>query len=761
MKKTSLLSLLFIVPLLVGCGNKKQPQGDVSVSAVYLNINSVDMYTNRTYQLTANVQPSNATNKEVLWSSSNPYVATVDELGLVTASDLGGTTTITAKTIDGEFEATCDFNITKYWTLDEESFMKNNLYGYALPFVSGATVEWSNRYQAVIMEGPEVNEAALHAYGDLIEQDGFAKQVVSQNVFRYVKEVLVDNNYRNLQIDLCAVTLGTHTTIDTGNGLLQAIVCDPYEYSWPTTKINEVLETFEGEATSTIPVYEAEKYKASIISGSVKGLRIECFDPKSTTSYGDTLIANSYTRTGTDFDDYSIYISQDGLIEIRAKTNTNGHLEILINQTPMWPSKSVNFVVQTITNNSGTTVPELSGALKYEYSEAALEDYGYYSVMCTVNSDPTDSYKAKLIEEGYTVFSNLNFAANYFAVSSNNDLLVQFKYDNNGKSQFDIFFQKINGWDATFVSSKVSSISSETTTTIPQYPGYGFDSTYDTTKKELTICIKSAENTSITTYASTLTSAGWTVSNASSTSFSAVSSDRKISMTADILTSLRWVRLVVSGNYDQFDYASWPTTQVNELLTALDITSTLPECENVEGFSIVNGDKKQIVAYATATTRENLMNSYGSKLQNEGFIKHNDGQFTYYINEDYLAVVLTLDSSVNQCFIITLSKWNDELPSAEDESEWPTDFLINNLGATIAAGIPAATGTLFETSGQGDDVTIKITGGDMNAYKAALSSAGFTLGSMGVYEKNIGGADVFVELKNIGNGVYTINIYYY
>ena len=46
------------------------------------------------------VLPSNATNKEVEWSSANPNIATVDENGKVTATG-AGTTTITATAKDG------------------------------------------------------------------------------------------------------------------------------------------------------------------------------------------------------------------------------------------------------------------------------------------------------------------------------------------------------------------------------------------------------------------------------------------------------------------------------------------------------------------------------------------------------------------------------------------------------------------------------------------------------------------------------------
>ena len=59
-----------------------------------------------TYQLTATLIPSNATNKAVTWSSNTPSIATVDSTGLVTAV-ADGTTTITVTTTDGGYTDTC------------------------------------------------------------------------------------------------------------------------------------------------------------------------------------------------------------------------------------------------------------------------------------------------------------------------------------------------------------------------------------------------------------------------------------------------------------------------------------------------------------------------------------------------------------------------------------------------------------------------------------------------------------------------------
>lgn len=77
----------------------------VSVTGISLNKSSATLTTGDSLTLSATVLPSNATNKNVTWSTSNSSVATVSN-GVVSAVNKG-TTTITATTVDGGYTATC------------------------------------------------------------------------------------------------------------------------------------------------------------------------------------------------------------------------------------------------------------------------------------------------------------------------------------------------------------------------------------------------------------------------------------------------------------------------------------------------------------------------------------------------------------------------------------------------------------------------------------------------------------------------------
>ena len=81
----------------------------LSVSSIKLNATSITLKNVRSYKLIATINPTNATNKNVTWTSSNTRVATVDANGNVKAVG-AGTATITAKSNNGK-TATCKVTV--------------------------------------------------------------------------------------------------------------------------------------------------------------------------------------------------------------------------------------------------------------------------------------------------------------------------------------------------------------------------------------------------------------------------------------------------------------------------------------------------------------------------------------------------------------------------------------------------------------------------------------------------------------------------
>lgn len=94
----------------------------IPVTGITLNEEAIDLEVEETFQLTATVSPSNATEQGVIWSVDFPSeaktkesdpedIATVSDEGLVTAVSAGDVV-VTATTKDGEFTASAQVNVS-------------------------------------------------------------------------------------------------------------------------------------------------------------------------------------------------------------------------------------------------------------------------------------------------------------------------------------------------------------------------------------------------------------------------------------------------------------------------------------------------------------------------------------------------------------------------------------------------------------------------------------------------------------------------
>lgn len=87
----------------------KEVLTDVKVTSISLNINNLELKIGDTYNLTCNILPDNATNKNVEWSTSNQDIVSVEN-GKITAKSKGEAT-ITVKSQDTQMTATCNVKV--------------------------------------------------------------------------------------------------------------------------------------------------------------------------------------------------------------------------------------------------------------------------------------------------------------------------------------------------------------------------------------------------------------------------------------------------------------------------------------------------------------------------------------------------------------------------------------------------------------------------------------------------------------------------
>ena len=106
----------------------------VAVTGVTLDQEAVTLNIGDTAPLTATVEPADATDKAVAWTSDNTAAVTVDENGVVTAV-APGTANVTAATADGGFTASCAVTVnvptcTVTWLNDDGSLIDTTTVAY-------------------------------------------------------------------------------------------------------------------------------------------------------------------------------------------------------------------------------------------------------------------------------------------------------------------------------------------------------------------------------------------------------------------------------------------------------------------------------------------------------------------------------------------------------------------------------------------------------------------------------------------------------
>jgi len=83
-----------------GCTNT-ETIATINPSGIKLSASKISLYVGEKQQITATVEPENASNKTVTWSTSNNLIASVSDTGMVIAKSIG-TATLTAKTVNGK-----------------------------------------------------------------------------------------------------------------------------------------------------------------------------------------------------------------------------------------------------------------------------------------------------------------------------------------------------------------------------------------------------------------------------------------------------------------------------------------------------------------------------------------------------------------------------------------------------------------------------------------------------------------------------------
>lgn len=241
---------------------KATPKGSAQISSVKLNKSSTTLVRGYSENLKATVNPSNAVNKDVSWSSSNTKVAKVDSNGNVTAVG-AGTATITVKTKMWSKTASCNVKVVNLVPVS-----KVNIFNDYTSLIVGkkqqleVTVSPSNATnKKVVWKSSNNKVATVDSYGNV--------KAVGKGTAR-ITAMSQDGS----KIDTCVV-----------NVLKKGESKQKKTKGWYGTTYGDIYE-IEGEAAKLI--YEKillnkkfesnKKYNASEITGNINDMFSVAYD---------------------------------------------------------------------------------------------------------------------------------------------------------------------------------------------------------------------------------------------------------------------------------------------------------------------------------------------------------------------------------------------------------------------------------------------------------------------------------------------------
>ncbi|MGE5416831.1 MAG: Ig-like domain-containing protein [Acidobacteriota bacterium] len=247
------------------CNVMVNPAGAIPVTGIYLNILSYSLPVNgQPETLYAYVIPANATNKNVIWSSSNPGVATVNNDGVVTPVSVG-TAIITATTEQGGFTCSCAIEVkpiaVQGVSLDVHAMnlkaggQSSTLTATVAPGnAANKNVIWttSNAAVATVNNGIVIPVGAGTAVIQVTTQDGgkYDRCTVTVAANTPVSGVTLDKHTINLEIGGSAGALTA--TIQPTNASNKNVIWSSSDTSVAT--VNNGTVTAVGAGTATITV---------------------------------------------------------------------------------------------------------------------------------------------------------------------------------------------------------------------------------------------------------------------------------------------------------------------------------------------------------------------------------------------------------------------------------------------------------------------------------------------------------------------------
>lgn len=301
----------------------------VKVSSVSLSASNLKLAVGgEPSTLTATVEPNNATNKNVSWSSSDPEVATVAD-GVVTPVKAGAAT-ITVTTEDGEYSATCKVTVIQPATGITLDKQKVTLVGAATEQLK-ATVVPAGADQTVVWKSSNESVATVDQTGKVTSvSKGAATITASTEDGTYSQDcaVTVSNPATSLTVDQSSLNLakGEEGTVKASLAGALAGEVDETKLALDDTGASKAFKVVDnGDGSYTVVALKTGSGSFVITAGSLSqtvsvsvtnpAQKVELNKTNLSFTVGDASAKLSATVTPADADDTTVsWTSSDSSI---------------------------------------------------------------------------------------------------------------------------------------------------------------------------------------------------------------------------------------------------------------------------------------------------------------------------------------------------------------------------------------------------------------------------------------------------------------
>ncbi|MDF2543602.1 MAG: hypothetical protein K0S47_3320 [Herbinix sp.] len=377
------------------------------VKGILLNFSEKTIYTTETFELKVSVNPTEATDLNVTWKSSNPKVATVTDKGVVKGL-IGGATVITCTTKDGGYSAVCVVTVREL-----VSTVKLNYESYKLgvdksvtlkatvtnPTATNQKVKWtsSNTKVAVVnSKGKVTGLKAGYAIITAVAQDGTEEEASCEiRVITPVTSVTVDKSYVSL---LVGDSKKLKSTIKPSSATYRSAKWTSSDKSVASVDENGVITALKaGETTITVAAKDNSGKKAVclvVVSNRVPSTGVTVMDKRIVMVSGETKTVQVALNPTNSTDDFTW--SSDNTAVARVDKNTG---KITARATG-----TANITVMTA---SGKVAVVEVAVVGLNFTSITLEQYTNYDYQLAVEGATSpvrwsvENSKIAIVSNGY------------------------------------------------------------------------------------------------------------------------------------------------------------------------------------------------------------------------------------------------------------------------------------------------------------------------------------------------------------------------